>query len=83
MSAPHYTIKTVADFLKVPEDRIDECLRDFDSYLHSARRTINLVRLMAEEMGGTIPDDEIAYPMFIWIDDGEHNALIEFTKEIK
>lgn len=72
MSLKEYDIKTVQDFLKVPEDRIADCLAEFKEGLDIARPFIEI-----SEMLGT---DNI-FPQFTWIDDGEKNKTIHVELE--
>lgn len=53
-----YEITTVADFAKVPDDRIEDCLREFAGLVISHR--INLQR----------PDFNLLLDSWTWIDDG-------------
>lgn len=64
--APRYVIATVDDFLKVPEDRIRDCLLEFADYL-------NIVRWATEAASGLC--DVEAGP-FTWIDDGKQDRTI-------
>lgn len=58
-----YEIRTVADFVKVPADRIDDCLAEF------------AVALVVGRMAAAI-SDQIKFPLFTWHDDGKKEAQI-------
>jgi hypothetical protein len=79
-----YEIKTVEDFMKVPPERLGDCLGEFIDYLHFMRNTPQL----SKEVGARL---EPVY-VFNWIDDGKvgvsavrlHNIHTdELIKEIK
>jgi len=55
-----YTIRTVVDFLQVPSDRRDDCLREFAAWLDGA----DLVKALLDGAG--------TLDHFEWIDDGRH-----------
>lgn len=72
MSSPTYRISSVADFMSVPVDRIDECLAEFGVWLaiqHIARHAETL---------GVGPLTALNGDCFEWTDDGKHNATISF-----
>lgn len=58
MTAPEYEINTIADFARVPDDRLAQCLREFCTFALRARRNIKL------------KDIEARLESFTWIDDG-------------
>ena len=55
-----YHIATVADFAKVPDDRLHDCLQEFCGLLINHR--INLQR----------PDFDLRLESWTWVDDGIH-----------
>jgi len=69
-----YDIKTVQDFLKVPEDRIVDCLAEFKEGLDIARPFIEMSEILGQK-GVDI------FPQFTWIDDGEKNKTIHVELE--
>jgi len=60
-----YEIETVEDFLMVPEDRIDDCLKDFKSMLEDLRDAVEVC-----------PDGSI-FQSFTWIDDGKNEKVLQ------
>jgi hypothetical protein len=78
-SAPEYRIEKVQDFLKVPADRMEECLTEFRDFLTTARS----IKKMADELGKVIgsPPPETLVDAFIWIDDGVRKGTVRFTAE--
>ena len=62
-----YKIETIEDFLKVPEDRLNDCLEDFKTF-------IEMIRFMKEVGNGV---EMINH--FVWIDDNkkDHNMNIQ------
>lgn len=78
MSAPTYEIRTVRDFLAVPEDRIGECLREFAICLEMARASEALLdstahALLTNEVADAI---EWRFTRFEWIDDGARTVTL-------
>lgn len=76
MSAPRYEIKSVRDFLAVPEDRIADCLREFATMLEMARAATGLLDAVSDEVA---EPGAIRWRMgetFTWVDDGERNATL-------
>lgn len=59
MTAPEYRIETVADFAKVPADRLGDCLAEFVPFLFFTRHA-----------GEADPEVGLALEAFTWIDDG-------------
>lgn len=76
MTEPNrYTIRTVTDFMAVPSDRREICIREFASWCMCMDALIVLTDAAGQK--GTIPD---AYE---WIDDDKHTmtAVIECGDE--
>lgn len=67
MSEDKYEIATVEDFLKVPEDKLSECLKDFASW-------VGMVRLV-RDLGPEIVKLR-EHGNFVWTDDGKREANI-------
>jgi hypothetical protein len=63
-----YEISAPLDFLKVPEDRRSECLREFATWLEIADN----MRTLFEG----IPMEVARDGAFIWIDDGKSTASV-------
>lgn len=63
MDAKTYTIRTPKDFLRVPEDRLPECLQEFGLWLAVGRACEGLL--------GDIPIANDPFETFVWIDDGK------------
>ena len=61
-------IRTVADFVAIPAEKIEHCLKDFALWL-SFREAWKAT--IGEIEGVSMPEDK-----FIWIDDGKHDAHI-------
>lgn len=76
---PVYLIRTVGDFLQVPEDRLDECLRSFAASINGARRAKAAILAMAPNI--SLPEDAIILTNFRWLDDGERTTRMEFEKK--
>jgi len=65
-----YMIKTLDDFLGVPDDRIDQCLKEFAIFIYTAR----FVASSAEEACGK---KVVEVGGFEWIDDGDLDVSIQ------
>lgn len=75
-SAPEYRIERVQDFLKVPADRLEECLTEFRAFLATARD----IKELADTLGKVVGDvPETIVDAFVWIDDGERKGTVRFT----
>lgn len=71
MSEQRYEIRTVADFLKVPEARWEACLKDFRCWLEVLRA----VQPFQEAGIGVRMNAEF----FGWIDDDKHDAVVNIA----
>ena len=74
---PQYTIQTVGDFLKVPEDRLDACLEEFKTFLEQGRAFMEMANALAGILGAD--KSQNAVKGFVWIDDGEKNVTIRIS----
>jgi hypothetical protein len=63
-----YRIREVRDFLDVPEDRLEECLREFGLWVALAREMRTLLD------GVPILNDPTA--VFGWVDDGKGELTV-------
>lgn len=76
----NYYIKNVMDFLKVPEDRITDCLKEFADFLKLLRPLYELSGKISETLGEETPIEILD---FVWIDDGLKNRTVKFTTKTK
>ena len=58
-----YEIKTLLDFAKIPDDKVKDCLKDFEQWIYLCK--------LANETTIFLPVEE-----FIWIDDDKNNMTI-------
>ena len=74
--ADEYTIRTVADFAKIPEDKLQECLADFVQFLALIRHPAEINKEM--QMIFELPDGSLNFDIdvFCWIDDGIRRSLV-------
>lgn len=87
--AKTYIIEKVSDFLLVPEDRLDECLREFRIMLQMARPSADLLGHVADEMAaqgklGPLKPGDVRFRLvdrFEWIDDGLSNVTMRVGVE--
>ena len=70
-----YKLKTVMDFTKVPEDRIDACLEEFKDFIGHMRLLHNLARDVARIAGAK--DVDLGKSYFTWIDDGKRERTLK------
>jgi len=78
-SVPKYEIKTVKDFLKVPPERMEECLTEFRDFLDMARTTTEACKVLGQLIGSEPPETFVQ--AFIWRDDGERKGTLRLTVE--
>ena len=71
---PEYRIASIADFLKVPEDRLTACLEEFEDWVCILRATDALIRTLAPDH----PTDSplVTEQSFTWVDDGARNITM-------
>ena len=74
MKPKKYTLKTVEDFLQIPDDRLDECLREFAIAL----RYVRAVEAKARDADAKA---KIHMPYFGWIDDGKSDVYLVVTED--
>jgi hypothetical protein len=75
--AQTYKIERVQDFLKVPEDRLGECLLMFRDYLDTARAVKRLGGLL------NVKDAELGIGCFNWCDDGIRKGTLIVETRVK
>ena len=61
-----YEIRTVADFSKVPEDRLSQCLMEFSGWLRLVREAKEVEGLLGTMCG---VEAKLGTDKFIWRDD--------------
>ena len=66
---PRYHIKTVADFLTIPEDKLGHAIFDFANWIAFA------ISGETKKALKEIPGLEIDLSEFIWVDDGKHEII--------
>lgn len=79
-----YEIRTVADFMKVPESRRYVCLREFHSWLSIQVSIVELFMAVADGMGTPLPSDAIQMQepdVFRWHDDGKATVSVHLNAE--
>jgi hypothetical protein len=76
MTPKEYEIKTVGDFLHVPQDRIDVCLNEFKSALMRAHIVKSMDAEIQKKTGVSLPFEMYE---FIWTDDGRRDEQIELN----
>ena len=63
-----YEIKTLLDFAKIPDDKVKDCLKDFEQWIYLCK--------LAKETTIFLPVEE-----FIWIDDDKNNMTIRIINQ--
>jgi hypothetical protein len=78
VKAPQYESQHVDDFLNVPEDRLDDCLDEFRTFLnlHIAQRAVvkGLTKVLMPDVKASTT------AKFVWIDDGKKNVGVVFQE---
>jgi hypothetical protein len=69
-----YYIKTVSDFLLIPQEKIGVCIAEFVIAIETAR----IMKNMNETLN---PGASFKWPTFIWKDDDKREIKIKLTKE--
>lgn len=69
-----YKIETVADFLKVPEDRLDDCLKEFAAWVVISKSMIGF----SDSCGAGL---EVIG--FTWVDDGKNDITVNIHTEVR
>ena len=64
-------IKAVSDFFAVPVEKRAHCLKDFELWLEMASA---MKAMFGDVKGVHVPTD-----IFIWVDDGKHDANIKIS----
>ena len=79
MNPPEYRIEGLADFSKVPDDRLEACLAEFAEAvrLHGAA---SLLQRLIQEAAGVEPKG-MEFPLFVWIDDGKTEKTLRIVPE--
>lgn len=67
MTTKTYAIKSIEDFLLVPDNKRNQCLKEFAEWLTLCKIFDGIVKTEA----------------FNWVDDGEENIYVRFSKESK
>lgn len=80
---PEYKIESLDDFRKIPEDKIDKCLKEFATGLKLRKRMENLMNVIGENLSGIDKTVDLTIPRFIWIDDKEKKLTIHLQDSIK
>jgi hypothetical protein len=73
---PQYIIKTPADFLTIPQEKLEHALKDFHNWIE----THHALRSLAKEIPALV-GLEADVSEFRWVDDGKHDMIPVF--EIK
>ena len=69
-----YKLKTVMDFTKVPEDRIDACLEEFKDFIGHMRLLHTLACDVARITG--VKEMDLGQLCFTWIDNGKRERTL-------
>ena len=78
--ADEYTIRTVADFAKIPEDKLQECLADFVQFLAMIRCSQKINQAIHMEFELPEGSVNLETDVFHWIDDGKRGlSTVEFV----
>jgi len=78
-----YEMRTVNDFLKVPIDRLDDCLKEFKTALTMHKNLSELIKIAGDTLSKHNPVEETRMPSFTWIDDDKKNMKVKISIETK
>jgi hypothetical protein len=70
---PRYIIKTLADFLTIPQEKLEHALKDFYSWIEYNHAFRSLAKEIPELAGL-----EADASKFVWVDDGKHEIIPVF-----
>jgi hypothetical protein len=70
---PRYIIKTLADFLTIPQEKLQHALKDFYSWINYN----HAFAAMTKEIPG-LAALEVDVSKFVWVDDGKHEIIPVF-----
>lgn len=74
-NATQYKIGKLEDFLKIPSERLGDCLKGFEKTINSAK----VIAAKAQAEGKTV---ELHFDELIWVDDGEDDVVITNVNNI-
>ena len=72
---PQYHIKTLADFLTIPREKLAHAMKDFHHWIAFTHIIQDAIKEKPEKLKGL----EIDLSEFIWVDDGLHEIIPTFT----
>ena len=73
---PEYEIQCLDDFRKIPEDKIDKCLKEFGDALRVRKGMENMMNAIGETLSGIDKTVDLTIPRFTWIDDKEKKLTV-------
>ena len=71
--ADKYKIKTVNDFLAIPEDKLEKCLDEFKVAVLATKAMVDLENAIGQVVG---VKEVVFMPSFTWVDDEANNITI-------
>ena len=74
-----YEIRTVLDFLKVPESRRGVCLREFRAFLVMAHHGKALLDALTDDVAPNSGVQVASLDVYRWVDDGKRTVTINVT----
>ena len=69
-----YVLETIADFEKIPDEKLEKCLDEFAASMLAARRTARAIEEMGRVMGTTVGTK--MRPAVTWKDDDEKKLTV-------
>jgi hypothetical protein len=76
-----YEIRTPADFMSVPRERLDLCLSEFAMAVKAAAATFDLLSAVSQEMY-EMQVAEWRLSGFTWIDDDQRNLTVSLRTPV-
>ena len=68
-----YVFERIEDLLKVPQDRLPDCLEELAEHLDLVREAVEVARAFGKACGG---DGSVTLGPFVWVDDGRRHRTV-------
>lgn len=78
-----YQIQSLDDFRKIPENKIDKCLKEFGDALKVRKAMEKVMNVIGKGLSGIDKTIDLRIPSFIWTDDKEKKLTIHLKQPKK
>lgn len=83
MTAPTYCVATLHDFTKIPDDRLEACLKEFATFVRMMRGVEELGEAIRSATGLAESPLTCTTESFDWTDDGVERCDVRLTVETR